>query len=146
MASQIACLNVILDWIHGLSKFVGGIVVVAMMDPHQLKPIKGEPTMLSPLMITAFNFHHLDHSAWVGRDQDLHWLQEIARMAPSSYTSNGLTEFSNFIRGKCTSVVDTKRWDHRNDLLDVDKNQCVSVIISCTGKMKGRVIWQHHLC
>ena len=86
IAGKSACLNVILHWIPGLSIFFGGIVVVAMMDPRQLKPIKGEPMMLCPLMITAFNFHHLEHSVQVGRDHDLHQIQEIARMAPSSYT------------------------------------------------------------
>ena len=67
-AGQIACLNVILHQIRGSSKFFGGIVVVVTMDPCQLKPIKSDPTMLSPLMITAFNFHCLEHSVWAGRD------------------------------------------------------------------------------
>lgn len=83
LAGQIACFNVILHPIHGSSKFFGGIVVVVTMDPYQLNPSKGDPAMLSPSMITAFNFHHLEHLVWVGRDQDLHWLQEIARMCGS---------------------------------------------------------------
>ena len=49
-------------------------MVVAMMDPHRLKPIKGKPTMLYPSMITAFNFHHLEHSILEGRYWDLQWM------------------------------------------------------------------------
>ena len=64
-AGQNACLEVMLHQIHGSSRT---FMVVAMMDPHQLKPIKGKPTMLSPSMITAFNFHHLEHSILAGRD------------------------------------------------------------------------------
>ena len=84
-------------------------MVVTMMGPHQLKPIKGKPTMLSPSMTTAFNFHHLEHSILVGRDWDLHWIQKIVRMAPSSYTPNILTEFGDLVQGKCASVVGAKR-------------------------------------
>ena len=104
-AGQIACLDVILHWIRGSSKFFGGIVVVATMDPCQLKPIKGDPIMLSPLMITAFNFHCLEHLVWAGRDRALHRLQEIARMAPSSYTPSVLAEFGDIIRESCTFVA-----------------------------------------
>ena len=104
-AGQIACLIVILCQIHGSSKFLGGILVVATMDPCQLKHIKGDPTMLSPLMITGFNFHCLEHSDWVGRDQELHRLQEIARMAPSSYTPSVLAEFGDVIQESCTFVA-----------------------------------------
>ena len=117
-ASQIACFHVILHWIRGLSIFFCGIVVVAMMDPHQLKPIKGEPTMLFALMMTAFNFHCLEHSVQAGRDWDLHRIQETVRMPPSSYTPN---EFSDCVQGKCTSVVGIKRQEHENDLLDFIK-------------------------
>ena len=112
------CHFVLDPWVEHI---FGSIVVVAMMDPLQLNPIKGEPTMLSPLMITALSFHCIEHSVRVGRDQDLLRIQKIARMAPSSYTPNGLTELSDFIWGKCTSVVGTKRWEHRNDLLDFVK-------------------------
>ena len=80
-------------------------MVVATMDPGQLKPIKGDPTMLSPLMITAFNFHHLEHSVQAGRDWELRWLQEIARMAPSSYTPSVLAEFGDIIWETCTFVA-----------------------------------------
>ena len=79
-------------------------MVVAMMDPHQLKSIKGKPTILSPSMITAFNFHHIEHSILVGRDWDPHWTQEVVRIAPSSYTPNILTEFGDLVQGNCVGA------------------------------------------
>ena len=103
--------------------------------------------MLSPSMITAFNFHHLEHSILVGRDWDLLWIQEIARMAPSSYTPNVLTECGVLVHGKCASVAGAERQECGNDLLDfIKKLNTGTVIIGCTGKMEGsRMIWWCHL-
>ena len=125
-----------------------GIMVVAMMDHHQFKPVKGKPTMLSPSMIAAFNFHHLEHSILAGRDWDLCWIQEIVRMDPSSYTPSILSEFGDLVQLKCASVVGAKRQEcGGNDLLDfIKKLNTGTVIIGCTGKMEGRMIWWCHLC
>ena len=97
--------------------------------------------MLSPSMITAFNFHHVEHSILVGRGWELHLIQEIVRMAPSSYTPNILTEFGDLVQGKCASVVAAKKQQCGNDLLDfIKKLNTSTVIIGCTGKMENRMI------
>ena len=84
----------------------------------------------------------------MGRDWDIHLIQEIVRMAPSSYTPNILTEFGDLVQEKCASDVGAKWQEYGNDLLDFMKkpNTGAVVIIGWTGKMEGMMIWWCHLC
>jgi hypothetical protein len=73
--------------------FFGGILVFAMMDWKQLKPISGLPAMLSRSMITSFTFLDLGHSVRAGGDLNLQWIQKISWMDSPNYTQEIINEF-----------------------------------------------------
>ena len=69
-------------------------------------------------MITAFNFHHLEHSILVGRDWDLFGYRKLQEWPPAPLPPNVLTEFGVLVQEKCASVAGDERQECGNDLLD----------------------------
>ena len=104
----ISILDIILRRLRNSSKFFGGVLVLSTMDPRQLRPIKGQPAMLSPFMVTGFKFYKLSHSVRASRDPNLRRIQEISRMAPEDYDGEVLSEFGGLISEHCTFVP---TWD-----------------------------------
>jgi hypothetical protein len=82
----IAVIDIILRCVRGSNDFFGGVLVFAMMDWKQLKPISGLPAMLSPSMIMTFTFLDLGHSVRAGGDLNLQWIQEFSQMDSQNYT------------------------------------------------------------
>jgi hypothetical protein len=82
----IAVIDIILRCIRGSNDFFGGVLVFAMMDWKQLKPISGLPAMLSPSMIMTFTFLDLGHSVRARGDLNLQWIQEFSQMDSQNYT------------------------------------------------------------
>jgi hypothetical protein len=104
----IAVIDIILRRVRGSNAFFGGVLVFAMMDWKQLKPISGLPAMLSPLMIMSFTFLDLGHSVRARGDPNLQRIQKISRMDSPNYTPEIINEFKQLLCTSCTFVSD---WD-----------------------------------
>lgn len=102
--AYIAISDIIYRRVRNSTAFFGGVLVFASMDWKQLKPIHGLPAMLSPSMITSFNFCRLNQSVRAGGDLNLQRIQQIARLDFSDYTPDNVEEFKNLLRTFCTFV------------------------------------------
>jgi hypothetical protein len=86
--------------------FFGGVLVFAMMDWKQHKPISGLPAILSWLMITSFTFLNLGHSVRAGDDLNLQRIQKISQMDSPNYTLEIFNEFKQLLCTSCTFISD----------------------------------------
>jgi hypothetical protein len=85
-----------------------GVLVFAMMDWKQLKPIRGLPVMLSPSMMMSFMLLDLGHSVRASSDPNLQRIQKNLRMDSENYTPEIIYEFKQLLWISCTFVSD---WD-----------------------------------
>jgi hypothetical protein len=83
--AYIAIIDIILGHVKGSNAFKG-VLVFAMMDWKQLKPIRGLPVMLSPSMIMSFMLLELGHSVRASSDPNLQQIQKISRIDSENYT------------------------------------------------------------
>ena len=102
--AHVAIFDIIYRVIRHSTAFMGGVLVVSTMDWKQLKPIHGLPAMLSPSMITSFNFCSLTESVRAGGDRNFQRIQRISRLDASEYTTEVIHEFKNLLRSHCTFV------------------------------------------
>jgi predicted GIY-YIG superfamily endonuclease len=100
----ISCIDMILRRVRGSDQFLGGVLLIATIDPLQLKPIDGRPFLVSPFVITCFRFSVLKHSVRAANDPFLQRIQDISRMLTHEYTPEILAEMSELLRTHCTFV------------------------------------------
>ena len=103
-AESIAVLDIILRRVRNSTRFMGGILLICTKDILQLLPIDGRPPMLSPHMITSFQFTRLQHSIRAALDQPLQRIQAITRLMPTEVTVDIKNEFRSLIARHCTFV------------------------------------------
>ena len=114
-AETIAVMDIILRRVRDSTDFMGGVLVFANLDECQLRPVRGLPPLLSPHILTSFEFCALDYSVRAAHDPHLRRIIEITRMPKRLRTQQVRQEFKNLIVTKCTFV------DSWNDpRLDVD--------------------------
>lgn len=97
-----ATLDIVLRTIRESSLYMGGILIVMSMDPEQLKPIKGMPFLMSPVMLTNYVAIVLKHSVRASTDLRLQRLNNIARQY--NHTNEELEEFKRIIIQHCNHV------------------------------------------
>ena len=114
-AEMIAVMDIILRRIRDSTDFMGGVLVFATLDECQLRPVRGRPPLLSPHILTSFEFFGLDHSVRAAHDPYLRRIIEITRMPKRLRTPAVRQEFKHLIETKCTFVDD---WD--DPLLTMD--------------------------
>jgi hypothetical protein len=100
----ISCIDMILRHVRGSDQFLGGVLLIATIDPLQLRPIKGRPFLVSPFVLTCFRFSVLMHSVHAADDPFLQRIQDISRMLTHEYTPEILAEMAELIETHCTFV------------------------------------------
>jgi DNA replication protein DnaC len=63
-----SCIDMILRRVRESDQFLGGVLLIATIDPLQLRPIKGRPFLVSPFVLTCFRFSVLKHSVRAADD------------------------------------------------------------------------------
>jgi len=61
-AEMLAVLDIVMRCIRDNSIFMGGLLLIATMDPLQLPPVSGRPALLLPHMLTVFTLNELQES------------------------------------------------------------------------------------
>jgi predicted GIY-YIG superfamily endonuclease len=107
-AQFISVLDIIMRRVRNSNQYMGGVLVIATMDPRQLRPVQGLPAMLSPFMITCYKFVQLLHSVRASEDVNFQRLQDISRMLVTAYKrdANLVTEFRQLVRDNCVFITD----------------------------------------
>ena len=114
-AETLAVMDIILRRIRASTDFMGGVLLFANIDECQLRPVRGMPPLLSPHILTSFEFCGLDYSVRAAHDPYLRRIIQITRMPKRLRTDTIRQEFKNLIETKCTFV---DNWD--NPLLKMD--------------------------
>lgn len=114
-AELINCLDLIMRKIRNSNLFMGGVLIIGTMDHRQSKPVIGQPILLSPHVITCFNFVTLKKSVRASTDPKFQHIQVIARMHPRKYTKQILSEFRRLLRNTLSFADDWNddQIDHR---------------------------------
>jgi predicted GIY-YIG superfamily endonuclease len=99
-----SCIDMIMRRIRDSDQYMGGVLVLATIDPIQLRPITGRPFLLSPFVLTSYRFSVLKHSVRASDDPFLQRIQNITRMLTNEYTSEIIRELSELIERNCTFV------------------------------------------
>ena len=115
-AETLAVLDIILRRIRGSTDFMGGVLVFATLDECQLRPVDGRPPLLSPHILTSFEFCGLDYSVRAARDPDLRRIIDITRMPKRLRTAAVRREFKRLVATKCTFV---DNWDDPRLTMDI---------------------------
>ena len=87
-AELLSTLDILLRQIRNNNIFFGGLLIIASLDHRQLPPVKGRPFLMSPHILTCFNFCILEHSVRASSDPNLQKIIKIARMHPDEYIRN----------------------------------------------------------
>ena len=103
-AELISTLDILLRRIRENNIFFGGLLVLASLDHRQLPPVRGRPFLMSPHILTCFQFAVLKHSVRASNDENLQRIIDIARMPCNEYTDNILIEFRHLARNNFTFV------------------------------------------
>jgi hypothetical protein len=76
------------------------------MDVHQLKPIKGLPPLLCPVMISSFVYHEFMVSVQASQDPILQRIQQISRLSKATLENNPAVkeEFKRLLSKNCNCV------------------------------------------
>ena len=79
---------------------------ICTLDHKQLPPIDGKPFLVSPMVLSCFEFVCLTESMRASGDISLQRIQKIALMNPNFYDDNPelITEFKNLLLDTCTFV------------------------------------------
>ena len=103
---MMSCLDLILRKIRNNNIFLGGLLFICTLDHKQLPPIDGKPFLVSPMVLSCFEFVCLTESMRASSDPSLQRIQQIARMNPNCYDENPdlITEFKNLLLHTCTFV------------------------------------------
>jgi predicted GIY-YIG superfamily endonuclease len=99
-----SCIDMIMRRIRKSDQYMGGVLVLATIDPIQLRPIKGRPFLLSPFVLTCYRFSVLKHSVRAADDPLLQRIQNITRMLAHEYTPGIINELSELLERHCTFV------------------------------------------
>ena len=78
--------------------------MIVTMDHKQLPPVKVNPFLVSPHIITSFKFSILSHSVQASQDPHLERAVNIAQINPLSYTNEILEAFKHLIANAFTHV------------------------------------------
>ena len=94
-SEMLSTLDIILRRIRNSNMFFGGLLIICTLDHKQLPPIKGKPFLISPFVLSCFEFTSLQESVRDHSDKQLQRIQQIARMHPNEYIEDSslLTEF-----------------------------------------------------
>ena len=87
-ADMLSCLDMILRKIRNNNIFLGGLLFICTLDHKQLPPINGKPFLVSPMVLSCFEFICLTESMRESGDHNLQRIQQIARMNPTMYDQN----------------------------------------------------------
>ena len=103
---MLSCLDIILRRIRNNNIFLGGLLFICTMDHKQLPPINGKPFLVSPMILSCFEFICLSESVRASGDQCLQRIQKIARMNPRMYDEHPklILEFKSLLSTTCTFV------------------------------------------
>ena len=82
---MLSCLDIILRRIRQNNIFLGGLLFICTLDQKQLPPIEGKPFLVSPMILSCFEFILLNESVRASGDPSLQRIQQIARMNPKMY-------------------------------------------------------------
>jgi len=115
-AETLAVLDIILRRVRQSTDFMGGVLVFATLDECQLRPVDGRPPLLSPHILTSFEFCGLEYSVRAARDPYLRRIIDITRMPKRLRTAAVRREFLHLIITKCTFVND---WDDPRLTMDI---------------------------
>jgi hypothetical protein len=99
-----SCIDMIMRRIRKSDQYMGGVLVLATIDPIQLRPIKGRPFLLSPFVLTCYRFSVLKHSVRAADDPFLQRIQNITRMLTHEYTPEIINKLSELLERHCTFV------------------------------------------
>ena len=115
-AEMLSSLDMILRKIRNNNIFLGGLLFICTLDHKQLPPINGKPFLVSPLVISCFEFIFLSQSMRASCDPNLQRIQQIARLNPKKYEENPelISEFKNMLLNTCTFVDD---WSDKQYIL-----------------------------
>jgi predicted GIY-YIG superfamily endonuclease len=103
-AELVSCIDLIFRMVRKSDQFFGGVLLIATIDPVQLKPIKGRPFLVSPFVLTCFRFSSLRHSVRAADDAFFQRIQDISRMLTHLYTPGILVEMTELLLTHCTFV------------------------------------------
>ena len=115
-AELLSCIDIICRFVRKSNLPFAGILVIATIDWLQLKPVDGQPPLLSPFMMSCFMFKMLSESVRASKDDNLKEIQSITRIPAVQLTDNHILRFRHLIENCCTFV---SRWD--DPLLTPDK-------------------------
>ena len=103
---MLSCLDIILHWIRKNNIFLGVLLFICTLDHKQLPPINGKPFLVSPMILSCFEFICLSESVRASGDPSLQRIQQIARMNPRMYdeTPELIPEFESLLSTTCTFV------------------------------------------
>ena len=87
---------------------MGGLLVIGTLDHKCLPPVKGKPFMMSPYILTSFDFVTHQHSVRANRDLGYQRLQNIAHLHARKYKESPklIVEFKILIISVCTFADD----------------------------------------
>ena len=100
----VSCIDMIFRLVRGSDQFFGGVLLIATIDPLQLKPIRGRPFLVSPFVLTCFRFSLLKHSVRAADDLSFQRMQDISRLLSHTYTLEILAEMAELLETHCTFV------------------------------------------
>ena len=100
-AELLATMDIILRRIRNSTEFMGGVLILATLDSCQLQPIRGRPPLMSPHMLTSFEFVELIHSVRAYYDGNLCRIIDISRMRSRERTPEIRNVFKRLIINYC---------------------------------------------
>ena len=100
------CLDLILRRIRNNNIFLGGLLFICTLDHKQFQPINGKPFLVSPMVLSCFEFICISESVRANNDPNLQRIQNITRMNPKEYDENPqiISEFKSLLSSTCTFV------------------------------------------
>jgi hypothetical protein len=105
VAAELVCvIDIILRRVRESTDFMGGVLLLASLDGCQLRPVSGRPPLLSPHMLTSFEFVPLDHSVRATFDPGLMRIVDITRLPRKQFSPDVRQEFKSKIIHNCTHV------------------------------------------
>ena len=84
-AQMLATIDIICRRMHGSELFMGGIIILGKIDDLELRPITGQPILLSPHIMTSFSILRLDRLVQCSTDPNLQQIIDISHMKRSEY-------------------------------------------------------------
>jgi predicted GIY-YIG superfamily endonuclease/DNA replication protein DnaC len=77
---QLEVLDMVLRLVRNSKMFMGGIIIIATMDQLQMRPIRGQPVLLSYFLLTSFRLARLDQFVRASTDHNLQRIQALTRL------------------------------------------------------------------